>query len=137
VITFLFRTLVFLLSAALGLLVADWVLPGFQIVWNNWWGFALCAVIFAVLQSVLTPWIAKMARNYAPVLLGGIGIVSTFVALLVVVLLPIDGLRITDGIAWLLAPVIVWAITALATVLLPLIFLKRRVDERRSDRPAP
>jgi hypothetical protein len=136
VITFLFRTLVFVLSAALGLIAADLLLPGFEIVWADWWGFVVAVVIFAILQSVLAPWIATMARRYAPALLGGIGIVSTLVALLVVVLLPIGGLRITDALSWVLAPVIVWLITALATVLLPLIFLKRRVDERRDARRA-
>jgi hypothetical protein len=136
VITFLFRTLVFVLSAALGLIAADLLLPGFEIVWADWWGFVVAVVIFAILQSVLAPWIATMARRYAPALLGGIGIVSTLVALLVVVLLPIGGLRITDALSWVLAPVIVWLVTALATVLLPLIFLKRRVDERRDARRA-
>ncbi|WP_409048629.1 hypothetical protein AB2L57_12860 [Microbacterium sp. HA-8] len=133
---FLFRTLVFVLSAALGLVAADLLLPGFQIVWADWWGFVIAVVIFAILQSVLAPWIATMARRYAPALLGGIGIVSTLVALLVVVLLPIGGLRITDALSWVLAPVIVWLVTALATVLLPLIFLKRRVDERKDARRA-
>ncbi|MFI8594675.1 hypothetical protein ACIGCK_09660 [Microbacterium sp. NPDC078428] len=131
---FLLRTLVFLLSAALGLVVADLLLPGFVIVWHDWWGFVLAIVVFAVLQSVLSPWIATMARRYAPALLGGIGIISTLVALLVVVLLPIGGLRITDAISWVLAPVVVWVITALATVLLPLLFFAKRVDDRRDRR---
>ncbi len=131
---FLLRTLVFLLSAALGLVVADLLLPGFVIVWHDWWGFVLAIVIFAVLQSVLSPWIATMARRYAPALLGGIGIISTLVALLIVVLLPIGGLRITDAISWILAPVVVWVITALATVLLPLLFFAKRVDDRRDRR---
>ncbi|WP_458041181.1 MULTISPECIES: hypothetical protein [Bacteria] len=128
-IRFLIRSLIFVVSAALGLLVADWVLPGFQIQWSEWWGFVVCIVIFAVLQSVLAPWIATMARRYAPALLGGIGIVSTFVALLVVVLLPIGGLRITDAISWVLAPVVVWLVTALATLFLPMLLLKREVKD--------
>jgi hypothetical protein len=107
------------------------VLPGFQIQWDKWWGFVICIVIFAILQSILSPWIAKLADRYAPVLMGGIGIFSTLVALIVVVLLPIGGLRITDITGWLLGAVIVWLISALGTVLLPLIFLKREVQERR------
>ncbi len=46
-------------------------------------------------------------------------------------LLPIGGLRIVDVTGWLLGSVIVWLISALGTVLLPLIFLKREVKERR------
>ncbi|WP_345134122.1 hypothetical protein [Microbacterium laevaniformans] len=55
-ITFLLRAAVFLASAAVGLIVA-------------------------VLQSVLAPWLARVAQRNAPAFLGGIGIVSTFVAL--------------------------------------------------------
>lgn len=130
-ITLLFRTLIYLVSAGIGLIVADLVLPGFQIQWDKWWGFVICIVIFAILQSVLSPWIAKLADRYAPVLMGGIGIFSTLVALIVVVLLPIGGLRIVDITGWLLGAVIVWLISAIGTVLLPLIFLKREVKERR------
>ena len=130
-ITLLFRTLTYLVSAGIGLIVADLVLPGFQIQWDKWWGFVICIVIFAILQSILSPLIARLADRYAPVLMGGIGIFSTLVALIVVVLLPIGGLRIVDVTGWLLGAVIVWLISALGTVLLPLIFLKREVRERR------
>ncbi|NYF15948.1 hypothetical protein HDC37_000760 [Microbacterium sp. AK009] len=132
-IIFLIRALIFLVSAALGLIVADLLLPGFRIDWANWWGFVLAIVIFAVLQSILTPWIASVARRNAPALLGGIGIISTLVALIVVVLIPGAGLTIGQPLVltWILAPVIVWLVTALATLLLPMIFLKRRIDDRR------
>ncbi|GGI67458.1 hypothetical protein FHX68_2425 [Microbacterium lacticum] len=62
-ITFVIRALIFVVSAAVGLIVADLVLDGFRIDWSNWWGFVLAVVIFAVLQSVLTPWAAKVARK--------------------------------------------------------------------------
>ncbi|MFK0401502.1 hypothetical protein ACIQTT_04170 [Microbacterium sp. NPDC090225] len=133
-ITFFFRTLIYIVSAGLGLIVADLLLDGFQIEWSKWWGFVLCILIFALLQSILSPWISKIADRYAPVLLGGIGIFSTLVALIIVVLLPIGGLRIVDVTGWLLGAVIVWLITALGTVLLPLIFLKRRVGDAREKR---
>lgn len=133
-IMFLIRTLVFLVSAAIGLIVADLLLDGFTIVWADWWGFVLAVVIFAILQSVLAPWTARFAKRNAPALLGGVGIVSTFLALLVVVLLPIGGLQITDLLAWLLGPVIVWLITALATMLLPMLFVKKKVEERRDEK---
>jgi len=129
---FLLRALIFLLSAALGLVVADLILPDFTIVWADWWGFVLCVVIFAILQSVLAPWIAKMAKRYAPALLGGIGIFSTLVALLIVVLLPVGGLRISGALTWVLAPVIVWVVTALATLLLPMLFVKKKVQATRA-----
>src|SRR4051794_36413548 len=124
----------YLVSAGLGLIVADLILPDFEIDWSKWWGFVVCIVIFAALQSILSPWIAKLADRYAPVLMGGIGIFSTLVALIVVVLLPIGGLLISGIAAWILGAVIVWIITALGSILLPLIFLKRKASERRSKR---
>jgi hypothetical protein len=129
VVLFLTRTLIFLASSAVGLIVADLFLTGFTIEWSQWWGFVLCVLIFTVLQSVLAPWITSMANRYAPVLLGGIGIISTLVALLIVVLLPIGGLRITDPLGWILGPVIVWMVTAICTVVLPLLLIRREVRE--------
>ena len=133
-ITLLYRGLMYLVSAGLGLLAADLVLDGFQIQWDQWWGFVVCIVVFAVLQSVLSPWVSRLADRYAPVLMGGIGIFSTLIALMVVVLLPIGGLRIVDLTGWLLGAVIVWLVTALGSVLLPLIFLRRRMEGRTGRR---
>ncbi|MCI1017743.1 phage holin family protein [Microbacterium sp. C5A9] len=131
-ITFLFRALMYVVSAGLGLIAADLLLDGFQIQWDKWWGFVVCILIFAVLQSVLAPWVSKIADRYAPVLMGGIGIFSTLIALVIVVLLPIGGLRIVDVSGWLLGAVIVWLITAVGSVLLPLIFLRKKVDKARN-----
>lgn len=132
-VRFLIRALIFLLSAAVGLIAADLVLDGFAIHWRNPLGFILAIVIFAVLQSVLSPWLARVATRNAPALLGGIGILSTFVALLIVVLIPGAGLTIgAPWWTWLAAPVIVWLFTALATWLLPMLFVTRKADQRRS-----
>ncbi len=131
-ITFFIRAAIFVVSAALGLIAADLILPGFHIDWSDWWGFVLAVVIFAVIQSVLAPWVFKMTRRHAPALLGGIGIISTFVAIVIVVLIPQAGLTISDPVAWFLAPVIVWIVTALATWLLPPLFIKKKVAERRA-----
>ena len=131
-INFLIRVAIFVVSAAVGLVAADLILPGFHIDWSDWWGFVLAVVIFAVIQSVLAPWVLKITRRHAPALLGGIGIISTFVAILIVVLIPRAGLSISEPLAWFLAPVIVWLVTALATWLLPPLFIKKKVDARRA-----
>ncbi|MEJ1088845.1 hypothetical protein WDU99_10990 [Microbacterium sp. Mu-80] len=127
-INLLIRGVLFVVSAGLGLLVADLLLPDFRILWDQWWGFVICVLVFAVLQSVLSPWVVKIAHRYAPVLLGGVGIFSTLIALIVVVLLPIGGLRIDGVMAWLLGAVIVWLVTALGALLLPMLFLRRAVQ---------
>ena len=132
-ITFLIRAMIFLVSAAVGLIVADLILPGFHIDWSDWWGFVLAVVIFAVIQSILAPWVFRLTRRHAAPLLGGIGIISTFLAILIVVLIPNAGIGISEPLAWILAPVIVWIVTALATWLLPMVFLKKEVAQRGAD----
>ena len=131
-IRFLIRAAIWLVSAFLGLVVADLLLQGFSLHWDNWWGVVLAVVIFAILQSVLAPWILKIAHRFAPAFLGGIGLFSTFVALLIAVLVPAAGIGIDGPVAWIIGTLIVWLITALATWLLPAVFLKNRVQGARA-----
>ncbi|WP_127472710.1 phage holin family protein [Microbacterium sulfonylureivorans] len=130
-LTFLIRAAIFVVSAALGLIVADLILPGFSLHWDDWWGIVLAVVIFAVLQSVLAPWLLKVTARHANALIGGIGLLSTFVALLIAVLIPAAGIGIDGPVAWIIGTLIVWLVTALASWLLPPIFIKRKVDDRR------
>ena len=58
-----------------------------------------------------------MTRRHAPALLGGIGLASTLVALLLAALLS-RGLTIRGLGAWLSVTVVVWMVTVAATVLL-------------------
>nr|WP_206687690.1 phage holin family protein [Microbacterium yannicii] len=124
--------MIFLVSAALGLIVADLILPGFTLHWDDWWGIVLAVVIFAVLQSILAPWLFKITRRHANALIGGIGLLSTFVALLIAVLIPAAGIGINGPVAWIIGTLIVWLVTALATWLLPPLFIKNKVQDRRS-----
>ena len=126
-VIFLIRVAIFLGSAALGLWVASLVVDDLQVSAS---GFATAVVVFTVVQAILTPFIAMMARKYASAFLGGIGLVSTFVALLVAQEFT-DGLQITGGAAtWIATVVIVWLVTALATWLLPFVFLRKRLQAR-------
>ncbi|WP_406249730.1 hypothetical protein ACI7YT_06860 [Microbacterium sp. M] len=130
-ITHLLRIGIYLASAALGLIVADLILQDFVIVWAEWWGFLLCIVVFALVQTVLS-WIAeKILHRFLPILVGGVGILSTMIALLIVVLLPIGGLRL-DGLAgWIAGGVIVWLVTAIVTVVLSKILLKDKTKQQK------
>lgn len=99
------RAAIFLVSATIGLLVAKFSLDDMSIDASSFIGVVL---IFAVLQSVLAPSIAKMTARNAPAILGATGLISTF---------------------------IVWLTTMAATLLLPLILVKlgvQRARERRS-----
>src|SRR5690625_4842217 len=125
----LVRALVFLGSAALGLLAAALILDDVEVTAS---GFVVTAVIFAVVQSLVTP-LEKVARDKASALLGGIGVVAALVALLVASLVG-DALTISGGVGtWVLAALIVWVVTALATVLLPVV-LTRLGGESAGDR---
>ena len=90
-IRFLIRTAIYLGAAAVGLIVAAAILDKMELSFN---GFLLAVIIFGVAQGILGPFIAKTAHRNAPALLGGIGLVTTFVALLITDLVT-DSLQIT------------------------------------------
>ncbi|MBU9765684.1 phage holin family protein [Mycobacterium sp. TNTM28] len=113
---------IFLGSAAIGLLVAAWLVPGVSV---SAWGFVTAVVIFAVAQAILSPFFLKMASRYASAFLGGIGLASTLVALVLSATLT-HGLSIHGIGSWIAATVVVWLVTALATVLLPALLLKKK-----------
>jgi hypothetical protein len=126
-VRFLLRILIFLVSAALGLLVAWWLLPEMHVTVE---GFFVTVVVFAIVQSILTPFLASIASRNARAFLGGVGLVATFLGLLVAALLP-GGLTIDDWRTWVLATLVVWLVTATATFLLPLFLIKKKVKSTR------
>jgi len=124
VIAALIRAMIFVVSAALGLIAADLILPGFHLHWNDWWGIVVAVLIFAVLQSILAPLLTRFARRRATALLGGIGLISTLIALLIAVIIPAAGVGIDGPTAWVVGALIVWFVTAIATWALTPLFLK-------------
>jgi uncharacterized protein YacL len=129
-IRFLVRTAVFLVSTAVGLLVAALVLDDMSI---DATAFIVVVVIVAVLQAVLAPFITKSTVRNAPALLGAAGLISTFIAL-VVANVVVDGLTISGLGTWVLATLIVWLVTMVAAFLLPLILVKLGVETARERR---
>ncbi|MET4432470.1 MULTISPECIES: phage holin family protein [unclassified Mycolicibacterium] len=131
-IRFLLRIAIFLGSSALGLLAAAWLVPGVTI---RPLGFLAAVVIFTVAQAILSPFFLKMASRYASAFLGGIGLVSTFAALLLASLFA-SGISIRGIGSWVGATIVVWLITAIATVVLPALFLKSKVASAKAGKPA-
>lgn len=82
-------------------------------------------VIFAVAQAILSPFFLKMASRYASAFLGGIGLVSTLAALILASVFT-NGLSIRGIGSWVGATIVVWLVTALATLLLPVLIIKRK-----------
>ncbi len=81
--------------------------------------------IFTVAQALLAPFFLKMASRYASAFLGGIGLVSTFASLILASVLT-HGVTIRGIGSWIAATVVVWLVTALATLLLPALLLKKK-----------
>jgi len=122
---FLIRALVWILSSLLGLLAAKLLLPGFHL---STGGLILAVIVFAILPSLLAPLVVRLTRKYASALIGGVGLVTTFISLLITSLLP-GGLSIDGFGTWALGTFIVWIVTALATWLLPGIMLREKKPE--------
>ena len=131
-VRFLIRPAVFLGTAALGLLLAALLIPGFHV---HAAGFIVAIVVFALVQALIEWLIAKIFHRSAPTVAGIAGLLSTFLALWVATLIT-DGLSF-DGVgAWILATVVVWLTTALLGWLAAKFLLKERRAEQKPDRPA-
>ena len=120
--------LVSLASSALAFLVAGWLIPGFQLQTS---GFVVAVVVFTAAQTLLGPFIFNLGRKHAPALMGGIGLVSTLVALVIASLFS-GGLRIEGVTTWFIAALTVWFVTALAGWILLAVLARRAAGQQRS-----
>lgn len=116
-----------LLANAVGLIVASLVFSGFDIDVTS---FIFAVVIFTVAAALMTPFLASSFRrnNSSSGLLGGVALISTFVALLVTDLVS-DGLTISGIGTWIGATAVVWLASVLALFILPLLGLKKYLED--------
>ncbi|TIC81751.1 phage holin family protein [Nocardioides sp. GY 10127] len=128
-IRLLIRLAVFIGSSAVGLVVAALILDQMTLGVE---GFILAVLVFSVAQALLSPFVSRLAERNAEVLMGGAGIISTLLALIVTTMLT-SSLSISGIGTWVAAMVIVWLATALATLFLPILFLKARRSARHRD----
>ena len=124
-VRFLIRLAVFLGTAALGLLLAALLIPGFHV---HATGFILAIVVFALVQALIEWLVAKIFHRSAPTVAGVAGLLSTFLALWVATLIT-DGLSFDGVAAWILATVVVW----LTTALLGWLAVRYLLTERRAE----
>ncbi len=124
------RTAIVLVGNAVGLIVASLALDGFAI---DVTGFIVSLIIFTVAVALMTPFLASsMRRNQsASAALGGVALISTFVALLITDVLS-DGVSISGIGTWIAATVIVWLGSLLAVFILPYLGLKKYLEEHRA-----
>lgn len=118
---FLATTVLTLIGNALGLLIASWLIDGFHVTAT---GFVWSVVFFTIAQLILTPFVISMSIRYLPALRGGIALVATLVVLLLTTMFT-GGVEITSIGAWVLAPLIIWLVTVLTGVILPLFLFKK------------
>jgi Mycobacterial 4 TMS phage holin, superfamily IV len=109
------RAVVLLGSWAIGLLVAAWVVPHVVVSLS---GFIVAVVLFSVAQAILSLVIARLPHGYASLLLGGTGLVLTFVALSLAALLT-HGVTIRGVASWIAATIVVWLVTTVGAISLP------------------
>ena len=128
-IRFLISTAIALAASAIGLLVANWILPDMSVGMS---GFILAVAIFTVTTAIINPFVMKMAVKQAQALLGASALITTFIGLLVTKLLS-DSLQIRGLSTWLFATLIVWLASLLAAVFIPIILVKRGVQNVRAN----
>jgi uncharacterized membrane protein YvlD (DUF360 family) len=119
-----------LAANALGLIVAAAVLDKMEV---STTGVVVATVIFTVVYAIAQPFLTQMAISKASALRGATALAATLVGLVVTNwLTDSDSLSISGAATWLEATVIVWIVSLLGVFVLPLIFLRNRVQERNS-----
>ncbi len=126
-IRLLLRTVLALLGNALGLWIASLLLDDMSVSGTS---FVVAVVIFTVLTAVLQPLFTKIAMQNAPALQGSSALVTTLAALVITDLVS-DGLSISGLTTWVLATIIVWLATMLATILLPMFLFKELLEDSK------
>jgi hypothetical protein len=116
----LLRAVVLLVSWAIGLLVAAWVVPGVSLSAS---GFVVAVVLFSAAQATLSLLIVKLPHAYASLLLGGTGLALTLVALILASALT-SGLTIPGVAAWVATTIVVWLVTTVGAISLPEVLVR-------------
>ena len=128
-IRMLIGLLISLLSNALGLIVAALLLGNDKMELSAS-GFIIAVVIFTVVYAIAQPFLTQMAMTKVPALRGGVALIATLVGLIITAAVS-DGLSIKNATGWILATLIVWLVSLIGALLLPLVLVKKAVEERR------
>lgn len=116
-----------LIANAIALLVGAWVLPDMSV---TALAFVIAVVVYTVVAVVIDPLIRQIAATRTPVLLGSSALISTLIALIVTSLVS-SGLSIRGFTTWILATVIVWIVSLVVRMLLPMFVFKKTLAARK------
>ena len=111
----LVSALFYLAANAVGLLVAKFAIPGFQI---DWLSFIVVVIVFSAILAVIGPLIEDTARKQAPAVMGGIALLTVGAGLFLTSLL-MRGLVIGGFVNWIAATLLVWIGSVAASLILP------------------
>jgi len=111
----LLRTVVILVSWAIGLAVAASVVPRVSLSVS---GFVVAVVVFSVAQAALSLLILKLPHGYSSLLHGGAGLALNIVGLILASDLT-HGLTIHGFPSWMATTVVVWLVTTVGAISLP------------------
>ena len=128
---FLAQSALTLLGNALGLLIASILLPDFSI---SGFGFLVSVGFFTLAHILLSPFVFKMAVKYIPAFRGGIALITTLVSLILTILFT-NGLQITSIAAWFVALLVIWFVTVLSGILLPMFLFKKTLEKKTGKKP--
>jgi hypothetical protein len=118
----LVSALFYLAANAVGLLIAKFAIPGFQI---DWLSFIVVVIVFSAILAVIGPLIEDMARKQAPAVMGGIALVTVGAGLALTSLL-FGGFQIGGFVNWIAATLLVWIGSVAASLILPKVVARFR-----------
>lgn len=128
-IRLLARTAVNLIANAIGLWVASLILDDMSLTAS---GFIVAVLIFTGVELLVTPMIRQMALKQSSALLGSTALVAALVSLIVATIVT-DGLNISGISTWVLATVIVWAVSLVGVIVVPMFLFKQVLSERSAN----
>ena len=124
-IRFIVNAVVFMVAAAIGILVADIALDGMSVEYPL--SFLTAAVVFGLLSAIIEPLLGRVTRRNADMLTGGVGLFTALISLVITSVI-VGGLAL-DGVGtWLAAALIVWLASMLAGFILKITVAKRFVE---------
>jgi len=126
----LFQIVSQLVLAGIALVVIHFALPGVEL---HVAGFLVALGVFTVAHAVLGPFVLNIAQRYAAPLAGGVGLVATLLALWIASLFH-GGIEIRGVQSWVLAPIIVWVITALGGWIFMAFVVDKRLKRRAAEK---
>ncbi|OUZ07243.1 hypothetical protein BHE97_17195 [Aeromicrobium sp. PE09-221] len=118
---------VYLGSAALGLLAAAIAVDGFRV---RVLGFVTTVIIYAIVQGLVTPWLARVTVERARYLVGLTGLGATLIALVIASWFG-RALWISGLSAWAWGALVVWLVSSIAAIALPRLLVALGVEAAR------